>query len=66
MSKTKTSDSTFTDELLKKLLIVELAIAGVPQREIGKIVGISLGAVNRIAKYVKVSRIDDNLKKSKQ
>jgi hypothetical protein len=44
-----------SNELLKKLLIVELAIAGVPQREIGKIVGISLTSVNRIAKYVKVS-----------
>lgn len=56
MDRAKTNGST--DELLKKLLIVELAIAGVPQREIGKIAGISLGAVNRIARYVKVPKDD--------
>lgn len=56
MTRGKESSTNSTDELLKKLLIVELTIAGVPQREIGKIVGISLSAVNRIAKYVKVSR----------
>ena len=41
------------EELLKKILITQLAIAGVPQREIAKIAGISLTSVNRIAKYVK-------------
>lgn len=43
-----------TEELLKKLLIVQLSIARVPQREIAKIVGIGLGTVNAIAKYVKL------------
>jgi len=57
MDKNKNTNNS-TNELLKKLLIVELAIAGVPQREIGKIIGIGLGSVNRIAKYVKVSRED--------
>ena len=44
------------DELLKKLLITQLSIARVPQREIAKIVGMSLGAVNAIARYVKLPK----------
>ena len=44
------------EELLKKILITQLAIAGVPQREIAKIAGISLTSVNRIAKYVKLPK----------
>jgi hypothetical protein len=54
MTKNKKLTEAQSNELLKKLLIVELAIAGVPQREISKIVGISLTSVNGIAKYVKV------------
>jgi len=45
-----------TDELLKKLLITQLSIAQVPQSKIAKIVGISIGAVNAIAKYVKIPK----------
>ena len=45
-----------TDELLKKLLITHLSIAQVPQSKIAKIVGISIGAVNAIAKYVKIPK----------
>jgi hypothetical protein len=44
------------EELLKKLLITQLVIARVPQKEIGKIVGISVGSVNAIAKYVKLPK----------
>ena len=51
------NDILVTNELLKKLLIIELALAGVPQHEIRKIVGISLGAVSRIAKYVRVPKV---------
>lgn len=46
--------ANLADELLKKLLIVQLSIARVPQREIAKILGISLTSVNSIAKYVKL------------
>lgn len=46
--------SESTEELLKKLLVVQLSIARVPQREIAKIVGISLNSVNKIARYVKL------------
>jgi hypothetical protein len=42
--------------LLKKILITQLAIAGVGQKEIGKIVGISIGSVNAIARHVKLSK----------
>lgn len=44
-----------SEVLLKKILITQLAIAGVGQREIARIVGISLGAVNPIARHVKIS-----------
>jgi hypothetical protein len=40
-------------ELMKDLLITELARAGVPQLQIRKIVGCRIQRVNRIAKYVK-------------
>jgi|GEM_PF-2936191 len=53
--KIKKAEST-TDELLKKLLITQLSIAQVPQGKIAKIVGISIGAVNAIAKYIKIPK----------
>jgi len=43
-------------ELLEKILITQLCIVGVPQREIARIVGKSLGSVNMIAKYVKLPK----------
>jgi len=55
MAKPKKTGGT-TDELLKKLLITQLSIAQVPQSKIAKIVGISIGAVNAIAKYVKIPK----------
>jgi hypothetical protein len=48
-----------TDALLKKILITQLAIAGVGQREIASIVGISLGSVNPIARHVKLPKKTD-------
>jgi hypothetical protein len=53
--RTKTTGNE-SEILLKKLLITQLAIAGVGQREIARIVGISLGAVNPIARYVKLPK----------
>ena len=44
-SKTRAAGSE-SEILLKKILITQLAIAGVGQREIARIVGISLGAVS--------------------
>lgn len=40
-------------ELLRDMFIAELAIAGVPQLEIAKIVRVNLNRVNRIAKSLK-------------
>lgn len=39
-------------EKLETLLIVELGLAGVPQRAIREIVGVDLNRVNRIAKLL--------------
>lgn len=54
-AKTKRNGDS-TESLLKKLLITQLCIAGVPQREIARVVGMSLGGVNAIAKYVKIPK----------
>lgn len=53
--KTKKTEDT-TDELLKKLLVVQLSIAQVPQGKIAKIVGIRTKAVNAIARHVKLPK----------
>jgi hypothetical protein len=44
------------EDLLRKLLITQLSIARVGQREIARIVGMSLGAVNAIARHVKLPK----------
>ena len=56
MAKRRRRNVDTGDELLKKLLITQLSIARVPQAQIAKIVGISIGAVNAIAKYVKLPK----------
>jgi hypothetical protein len=43
-------------ELLRDLLIVELARAGVPQIEIRKVVGCDMHRVSRIAKVLKKAK----------
>jgi len=40
-------------ELLKDMFIAELAIAGVSQRDIAKVVRVDRNHVNRIAKFLK-------------
>jgi hypothetical protein len=42
-----------TNRLLRDLIIVQLALAGVGQREIRAIAGCSLNDVNRIAKLIR-------------
>lgn len=52
----KQGPKTATNEIseaVKDLLIVQLGIAGVPQRAIRQIVGCSMNRVNRIAKHLK-------------
>lgn len=41
------------EELLQDLIIVQLALAGIGQREIRKVVGVDIARVTRIAKLVK-------------
>ena len=54
--KRKSRSADTSEELLKKILITQLSIAGVGQQAIGKIVGISIGSVNAIARHVKVPK----------
>lgn len=45
-------------EILKSLLIVELAKVGVPHQQIRKIVGCEMGRVTKIARYFKKRKKD--------
>jgi hypothetical protein len=47
-------------EILKDMFIAELAIAGVSQRDIAKVVRIDLNRVNGIAKFLKRRKKDGN------
>ncbi len=50
-----------TTEVLKDLLIVQLGVAGVRQRDIRAIVGVDMNRVSRIVRHIKPrpSREDD-------
>lgn len=52
---TKAATKTISKEaeLLQKILIVNLAVAGVPQNTIKKIVGVSSNLVSAVAKHLK-------------
>lgn len=43
-------------ELLKKLLIAQLALAGVGQAQIREVVGCSMGEVNGVAKLIRPTK----------
>jgi hypothetical protein len=47
-------------ELLRDMFIAELAIEGVPQLEIAKVVRVNLNRVNRIAKSLKKRKKSSN------
>lgn len=55
MTKTNSLEQLLTaqSEILKDMFIAELAIAGVSQRDIAKVVRIDLNRVTRIAKSLK-------------
>ncbi len=40
------------EELLKKLLIAQLASVNVPQKGIREVVGVDMNYINRIVKYI--------------
>ena len=56
MTPKKTDETDPTQRLLQDMLIVQLALAGVPQLSIRAIVGCSIDRVNRIGKHLKKSR----------
>ncbi|HEV2378905.1 MAG TPA: hypothetical protein VG206_03805 [Terriglobia bacterium] len=47
-------------ELIRDMFITELTIAGVPQREIAKVVRVNLNRVNRIAKSLRKRNKNSN------
>lgn len=47
-------------ELMKDMFIAELAVAGVPQREIAKVVHVDLNRVTRLVKSLKRRKSDAN------
>ncbi len=53
MAPKKMNQTDETSELLRKLLIVQLGLAGVPQLNIRAIVGGNIKAINDIMKLVK-------------
>ncbi|TAJ08428.1 MAG: hypothetical protein EPO61_10025 [Nitrospirae bacterium] len=50
-NKKNEKDKNEVAELLRDLLIVELAKTGAPQAEIRKVIGVSINRVNGIAKF---------------
>jgi len=55
MAKSKQKEKTIED-LLRELMIVQLALAGVGQHQIREIVGVDIHRVNRIAKHIKKTK----------
>jgi hypothetical protein len=53
MATKKTNDGTEVTDLLRKLLIVQLGLAGVSQQNIRAVVGCDKRVINGIMKFVK-------------
>jgi 3-methyladenine DNA glycosylase AlkD len=47
-------------EMMKDMFIAELAIAGIPQREIARVVHVDLNRVTRLTKSLKRRKADAN------
>lgn len=63
MPKAKQPKEQAIDDLLRDLMIIELAIAGVGQHQIRKIVGVDIHRVSRIAKHIRKARSQTNVEK---
>ena len=59
MTPKKKEETNPTERLLQDMLIVQLALAGVPQLSIREIAGCSIERVNRIGKLLKKSRNEE-------
>jgi hypothetical protein len=53
MATKKSPHSDETTELIRTMVIIQLGLAGVPQRNIRTIAGCDMNRVNRILKYIK-------------
>ncbi|BAU46798.1 hypothetical protein SVA_0216 [Sulfurifustis variabilis] len=59
MAAKKIQEVNETAEVLKNMLIVQLALAGVQQRAIRNIVGCDINRVSRIARHLKANKSDE-------
>jgi len=55
MAKSKQSPRPATEEILRDMFIVQLALAGLTQHQIRETVGVDMNRVARIVKYIKRS-----------
>lgn len=60
--KKKNGGENITDELLRDILIVQLKLAGLTQRQIRNIVAVDTHRVNRILKHFKVKSFKKHAK----
>lgn len=56
MAKGKQQKQQSVEDLLRDMMIVQLALAGVAQHQIREIVGVDMHRVSRIAKHIKKAR----------
>jgi transposase-like protein len=56
MAKANQQKQATLEELLRDLMIVQLVLAGVGQRQIREIVGVDIHRVSRIAKLIKKTK----------
>jgi len=56
MTKARTQKQQSVEDLLRDLMIVQLALAGVTQHQIREIVGVDMNRVSRIAKHIRKSK----------
>jgi hypothetical protein len=56
MAKEKQQKAQTVEELLRDMMIVQLALAGIGQHQIRQIVGVDIHRVSRIAKLIKKAK----------
>ena len=59
MAKAKQSSRPATEEILRDMLIVQLAAAGLTRHQIRETVGVDMNRVTRVVKYIKRRPKDD-------
>jgi hypothetical protein len=56
MAKTRQRRQQSVEDLLRDIMIVQLALAGIGQHQIREIVGVDMYRVSRIAKHIKKAK----------